>query len=126
MSITPMMSAICADDALMASMVWITCPTACPPAPAMFAASMASTLAWRALSAFCCTVELSSSMADAVCSSALACSSVRDDKSILPAAICDDAVAMVSVPLRTCCTISSRLPFMMHSASSSLPVSSPP
>jgi hypothetical protein len=37
-----------------------------------------------------------------------ACVSVRLDKSLLPVAICDDAVAMVSVPLRTFATMSAR------------------
>jgi hypothetical protein len=42
------------------------------------------------------TVEVSSSIEAAVCSSELACSSVREDRSWLPAAIWPEAVAMVS------------------------------
>jgi hypothetical protein len=44
-------------------------------------------LAWRALSAFCFLVALSSSIDAAVFSSALACSSVWADQSWLPWAI---------------------------------------
>ena len=47
----------------------------------------ASWLACRALSAFCLTVAVSSSIEEAVSSSELACSSVRGDRSGLPAAI---------------------------------------
>jgi hypothetical protein len=83
----------------------------------------ASWLAWRALSAFCLTVEVSSSIDDAVSSSELACCSVREDRSWLPAAIWPDAVAMVSVPLRTSPTIFVRLSFISRSARSSWPVS---
>ena len=54
----------------------------------------------------------------------LACCSVRADRSRLPWAISPEAVAMVSVPLRTCPTILTRLAFMSFSACSSRPVSS--
>ncbi|QJD90896.1 hypothetical protein HH213_12885 [Duganella dendranthematis] len=70
------------------------------------------------------TVLVSSSIDDAVSSSALACSSVRDDRSRLPAAISVDAVVIVSVPLRTSPTMRTRLADMRCSACSSLPVSS--
>jgi hypothetical protein len=76
------------------------------------------------LSAFCRTVLVSSSIDDAVSSSELACSSVRDDRSRLPLAISADAVAMVSVPLRTWPTMRIRLSFISFSAPSSWPVSS--
>jgi hypothetical protein len=76
------------------------------------------------LSAFCLTVEVSSSIDDAVSSSELACCSVRLDKSRLPAAIWLDAVAIMSVPLRTSETISTRPSFIFCSALSSWPISS--
>ncbi len=56
----------------------------------------ASVLAWRALSAFCFTMEVSSSMLEAVSSSDEACCSVRCDRSALPAAICWVALAIES------------------------------
>ncbi|GKG51114.1 hypothetical protein Tco_0539238, partial [Tanacetum coccineum] len=49
-------------------------------------------LASWVFSAVCLTVSLSSDMLAAVCSSEAACSSVRDDKSSLPAEICAEAV----------------------------------
>ena len=61
----------------------------------------ASVLAWRAFSAFSLTVEVNSSIEEAVSSRELACCSVRDDRSMLPAATCADAVAIASVPVRT-------------------------
>ena len=48
-------------------------------------------------------------MAEAVFSSELACISVRDDRSMLPAAISREAVPMVSVPTRTWPTMLTRL-----------------
>src|SRR5471030_536260 len=81
-------------------------------------------IAWRALSAFCLTVEVNSSIDDAVSSSELACCSVRDDKSRLPAAIWLDALAMLSVAPRTSKTNSTRPSFMLFSACNRRPVSS--
>ena len=69
-------------------------------------------------------MEVSSSIDAAVSSSELACSSVRDDRSWLPAAIWLEAVAMVSVPVRTSPTTLARLAFMSFSACISRPVSS--
>jgi hypothetical protein len=108
----------------MASMVPTTSATTLPPLTATLEADTASWLAWRALSAFCLTVLVSSSIDAAVSSRELACSSVRDDKSWLPAAIWLDAVAMVSVPWRTSPTTLARLSFMSLSACISWPVSS--
>jgi len=92
-------------------MVSTTRPTTSPPLTAMSDALPASWLAWRALSAFCFTMLVSSSMLEAVSSSDEACSSVRCDKSALPAAICLVALAMESaellmlviVPVSCCC-----------------------
>ena len=53
-------------------------------------------MAWRALAAFCLTVLVSSSIEAAVCSSELACTSVRCDRSRLPEAISCDAALIVS------------------------------
>ncbi|OFA04380.1 hypothetical protein DUGA2_19240 [Duganella sp. HH101] len=123
-SITPMMSAIFFDAALIAFMVSTTCATTAPPLVATADADAASSLAWRALSAFCLTVPVSSSIDDAVSSSELACCSVRDDRSWLPRAISVLALAMVVVPRRTSPTMLTRLWFMSPSACSIWPVSS--
>ena len=72
-SITPMMSTILRAEASMPSMVCTTCCITAPPWPATREASLARLAAWLALSALCCTVEVISSMAAAVCSSELAC-----------------------------------------------------
>ncbi|MNT01943.1 hypothetical protein D3C72_1364300 [compost metagenome] len=123
-SITLMMSTILRDDSLIEPMVSTTSATTAPPRLAIPAAAMASWLAWRALSAFCLTVLVSSSIDEAVSSSEPACCSVRDDRSRLPAAISDEAVAMLSVPLRTWLTMPTRLLFILPRAVSSAPVSS--
>ncbi len=119
-----MMSTILREEALIAPMVPTTSATTLPPLTATLEADTASWLAWRALSAFCLTVEVSSSIEAAVSSSELACCSVREDKSWLPAAIWLEAVAMVSVPLRTLPTMPTRLSFMSLRACISWPVSS--
>ena len=103
-------------------MVSTTCDTTSPPLRATSDADAASWLAWRALSAFCFTVEVSSSIDEAVSSSELACCSVRDDRSRLPAAISREAVAMVSVPLRTWPTMSTRLSRICFISTSRLPL----
>ncbi len=95
-SITPMMSTILRDDALIEPIVSTTRDTTSPPRTATSEADTASWLAWLALSAFCCTVDISSSMAEAVSSSELACCSVREDRSRFPLAISRVAVPMVS------------------------------
>ena len=123
-SMTEMMSTILREESLMASMVCTTLSTTAPPFTATPEALSASWFACWALSAFCRTVDVSSSIDDAVSSSELACSSVREDRSRLPLAICDDAVAIVSVPPRTWPTMFTRLEFMSFSACSSWPVSS--
>ena len=88
-SITPMMSAIFCDavvDAL--HRLDHLRPTTSPPLHRHRRwRRSASWLAWRALSAFCLTVEPSSSIDAAVSSSALACCSVRWHRSSLPWAI---------------------------------------
>jgi hypothetical protein len=77
-------------------------------------------LAWRVFSVFCLTVAVSSSIEEAVSSSEPACCSVREDRSILPAAISVAAVTMESAPLRTWPTISARLSRMPWMANSRL------
>jgi len=111
-SITPVMSDTLREDASMEPMVCTTCSTTAPPLRATSEADCARALAWRALSAFCFTLEVISSIEAAVCSSALAWDSVRADRSWLPAAICCEALAMCSVPLRTFCTMRCRLSCM--------------
>ena len=120
-SMTPMMSTILLAEVLIEPMVSTTCETTSPPLRATSDALAASRLASRALSAFCFTVEVNSSMAEAVFSSELACISVRDDRSMLPAAISREAVPMVSVPARTWPTISTKLPRILFISTSRLP-----
>ncbi len=123
-SITPMMSAIFFDDSEIPLIVSTTCLTTAPPFPATSDAPTASALACFAFSAFCLTVLVSSSIDDAVSSSDDACSSVRCERSWFPAAISLDAVAIVSVPVRTSRTTDDRLSFMRFNALSRSPVSS--
>jgi hypothetical protein len=108
-SMTLMMSTILSEDALMAAMVSTTCCTAWPPSVATLEAELARVLAAWALSAFWRTVEVSCSMAEAVSSMEPAWASVREDRSLLPAAISADAVSMVLALLRTLLTMRTRL-----------------
>ncbi|MCW0448845.1 hypothetical protein NB706_001679 [Xanthomonas sacchari] len=95
-SMTEMMSAILFDEASMPLMVSTTWPTTLPPCEATAAAPTANWLAWRACSAFCFTVEVSSSIDAAVSSRLAACCSVRRDRSSLPAAISEAAALMLT------------------------------
>src|SRR5450830_1224505 len=104
-----MISTIFRDESLIAAMVSTTCKTTVPPSTATVDAAFASVFACLALSEFCFTVLVNSSIDEAVSSSAPACCSVRDDKSILPVAISEDAVAMASVPWRISVHITSKL-----------------
>ncbi len=122
-SITAMMSTILQADALIAPMVSTTSATTAPPREAVLDADSARLLASTALSLFMRTIEVSSSIDDAVSSSAAACCSVRADKSWLPEAISLAAVAIVSVAPRTWPTMAVRLAFMSLSAASNRPVS---
>ena len=96
-----MISAIFDELSLMPFIVWTTCATTWPPCAATSLAPRASWSACCALSAFCFTLHRSSSIDAAVCSSAEACSSVRDDRSLLPCAICVQAVATLWALPRT-------------------------
>ena len=73
-----------------------------------------------AKAAFCVTVDVNCSIDAAVCSSALACDSVRADKSMLPDAISLDAVAIVSALSRIAPIVPARLPCMVCIANSTL------
>jgi len=123
-SITPMMSAILREESLIEPMVCTTSDTTAPPLTATTDAADASERAASALSAFCLTAAVNSSIDDAVSSSELACCSVRDDKSMVPTAICAEAVAMVSVPPRTSPTMLTSAVFMSRRAAINCPVSS--
>ena len=101
LSITEMMSTIFLELSLIEAIVCTTSPTTLPPLTAMSEALVASWLACLAFSAFCRTVEVSSSMLDAVSSRLEACSSVRCDRSALPCAISCEAVVIDSVLPRT-------------------------
>ena len=120
----PMMSAVFLLDALISLIVVTTRCTTRPPLPATSAATAASWLAAREVSALCCTVEVICCMDAAVCWSALACCSVRLDRSRLPDAISEDAVTMPSADCRTCTTQVTKLRFILLRAQSSKPVSS--
>ena len=107
-------------------MVSTTWATTSPPWCATAEAVMASCLACCAVWAFCFTVAPSSSMLAAVSSRALACCSVRVDKSWLPWAISALAVATPLEPSRTFRTSRVRLPCIVCSEASSTPTSSDP
>lgn len=111
-SITPVISDTLFELLLIWPMVCTMPSTASLPASAMPEARVASSLARRALSVFCFTVSVNLSHAGRRFFSELACCSVRDDRSKLPAAISPDAVAMPSVPILTCPTSFDRLWFM--------------
>ena len=119
-SITPMMSAIRRELSLIAFIVPTTSLTTSPPRTATLDALRASWLAWRALSAFCLTVELSSSIDAAVSSSAEACCSVRFERSLLPSAIWLEPLAMLSLLARTCATMAASASRMRPSAATML------
>ncbi len=125
-SITLMMSAICRLDSLMPRMVSTTCRTTSPPCSATVEAPRASWLAICALSAFWRTVELSCSMEAAVCCSALAWLSVREDRSWLACAICPLAAATLTDPWCTWRTTPRSPSCMVCSARSSMDTSSLP
>ncbi len=80
-SMTPMMSAMRAEDSLIAPMVSTSWPTILPPCWATREACAASVLACSALSALCWMPAVSSSIEDAVSSSEAAWLSVRRDSS---------------------------------------------
>ncbi|CAB3694320.1 hypothetical protein LMG26696_05070 [Achromobacter pulmonis] len=107
----------------MPCIVLTTSATAEPPRSATSEALAASWFAWRALSAFCLTVEASSSIDAAVSSSEAACCSVRLDRSVLPAAISREPTLISSTPRRTVATVRVRLSCMRLTAPNSWPIS---
>ncbi|CAM3652179.1 hypothetical protein ACAN107058_12720 [Paracidovorax anthurii] len=119
-SMTPMMSPILREDAVMSSMVRTTLPTTSPPRAAVAEAEEASWDAVRTVSAFCLTVEFISSMEAAVCWRLEACSSVRWLRSALPVAIWEAPVAMDSLLWRTSETTCARLARMAPMAARTL------
>src|SRR5260221_3948106 len=123
-SITPMMSPILRELCWMLSIIVTTWSTASPPRLATAAAEVATSLAWPAFCAFWFTVAVISSMEAAVSSRLEACSSVREERSVLPAAICDDAVVTISAAWRTRSTMPAREPFISCIEPSSWPNSS--
>ncbi len=125
-SMVPMMSPILREASLMPFIVSTTWPTTAPPLTATAEASVAICLASRALSELCLTVESSSSIDEAVSSSALAWLSVRADRSWLPWAISALAVATPSEPARTLCTTAARPSFISTRSRSRAAISSRP
>ncbi len=94
-SMTEMMSAILRDEVSMPLILSETWLASVPPCEATAAAPAANWLACRACSAFCLTVEVSSSIDAAVSSRLAACCSVRRARSSLPAAISAAAPLML-------------------------------
>ena len=125
-SMTLMMSEIFFDVSLMPCIVLTTWLTTSPPRIATLEALSASLLASVALSAFLWTADPNSAMDAAVCSSALAWFSVRLDKSMSPAAISWEPMAISSAAARTCDTMADRLSLIRLSELSSCPTSSLP
>ncbi|MNX59812.1 hypothetical protein D3C86_906990 [compost metagenome] len=107
----------------MPCIVLTTSDTAEPPRSATSDALAANWLAWRALSAFCFTVEASSSMEAAVSSRDAACCSVRLDRSVLPAEISRAPTLISSTPRRTVATVRVRLSCMRLMAANNWPIS---
>ncbi|MNN11562.1 hypothetical protein D3C81_1245250 [compost metagenome] len=124
LSITPVISATCDDDREMVSMVCTTSRTARPPSEATSDAFCASWLAWRALSAFWRTVEVSCSIDAAVCCSDAACWPVRTDRSALPREISRVAPSIEPEARWIPCTRPDRWRKARSSAASMRPVSS--
>ena len=122
--ISPTMSPILRLEASISVIATIALPATSPPRSACSRAPRASWLAWLAFSAFCFTVEVISSIEEAVSSRLEACSWVRWLRSSLPRAICCAAVLTASEPIRTSPTISLRRWSMLRKASSRRPNSS--
>src|SRR6185295_400938 len=96
-SITPMMSAIFFDAAVMPFIVPTASLTTSPPLAAMPEACAASSFTFFAFWAFWPTVAVICCIDAEVSSSALACSSVLVERSELPCAISRDAVLTMSL-----------------------------
>ncbi|CAB3855600.1 hypothetical protein LMG26842_03077 [Achromobacter dolens] len=107
----------------MPCIVLTTSATAEPPRSATSDALAANWLAWRALSAFCLTVEANCSIEAAVSSSEAACCSVRLDRSVLPAEISREPTLISSTPRRTVATVRVRLSCMRLTAPNIWPIS---
>ena len=122
-SITPMMSSIFRELAVICSMVATTRSTILPPPVAAWLDEAASWVAVRTVSALSLTVAFISSMEAAVCSRLLACSSVRWLRSALPEAIWLAPVAIDSLLCRTSATTRARPARMSSMARSRLEVS---
>ncbi len=99
-SITPMMSEIFFDDALISSIVDTTCDTTLPPRVAISEAEFARPCAWLAASALWRRVLVSSSIELAACCRLPAVCSVRALRSWLPLATWVLATWICSVELR--------------------------
>ena len=112
--ITDVISAICLELAAMPSIVSTTSETSVLPLPAVSVAVSASWLASRAFSAFSFTVAVSCSMLAAVSSSAAACSSVREERSLFPVEISVAPRQILSLPERMVLTASRRLSCIAH------------
>ncbi len=97
-SMTSVISAIFRELSVIRPMVATTSCISSPVSRTRVAFSVARPLAWRALSVFCCTVVVISSMLDAVCCSEAACCSVRDERSSLPTAISRAAGVTTRIP----------------------------
>ncbi|MNT37064.1 hypothetical protein D3C72_1731820 [compost metagenome] len=124
--ITAVMSAIFFELVLISLMVLTTSRITRPPWVAVCDASAASLLAWRALSALFFTVAVNSSILAAVSTTAAACCSVRDERSVFPSAISLAASDTCATLVRTSPIIARSVSFMRPIAPVNLPSSSSP
>jgi len=102
-SITPMMSTIFFDEAVIDPIVSTTCATTDPPCAATSEAWAASWFACRALSAFRCTVPVSACIEFDVQARDIAWDSVRADRSCWPIFIF--LIIMLSLLSRRCAQV---------------------
>ncbi|MNB94382.1 hypothetical protein D3C75_415330 [compost metagenome] len=119
--ITLVISAIFCELTEIPVMVLTTFSTSIPPRLAEVEATSASWLASRALSAFSFTVAVSCSMLAAVSSRAAACSSVREERSLLPVEISVAPRQIFSLPERIVLTASRRLSCIALNSGTSCP-----
>ena len=103
-SMTLMISPILRELELMADIFSTALMATPPPLTAASEALSASPLASLVFSAFWRMVDVNSSMLDAVCSRVEACSSVRAERSVLPALIWRAALAISPALIATCAT----------------------
>jgi hypothetical protein len=120
---TAMMSTILRELSLISPMVCTTCDTTVPPRLATEEADCTRSLACLALSVFWRTVEVNSSIEDAVCCKLEAWLSILADTSALPLAMSWVAALILSTLSRTSLTMWRRLSFISFRARNNWPTS---